>query len=64
MAWQASMKVSWIALRVVESIASANASFVEVKRSPLSYLTAVFTMAMHREKMKWRSPKPPCWRAA
>ena len=61
MVWHVSMTVSWMALRVVERIASAKASFVEVQPSPLRYLTAVFTMAMQREKVKWRSPKPPCW---
>ena len=58
MAWHASITVSWIALRVVESIASAKASFVEVGPSPLRYLTAVLTMAMQREKVKLRSSKP------
>ena len=60
--WHASMTVSWIELRAVESIASAKASFVEAGPSPLRYLSAVFTRAMQREKVKWRSPKPPWWR--
>ena len=55
------MMVSWIGLRVVESIASEKASFVEAGLSPLRYLTAVFTRAMQTEKVKWRSPKPPWW---
>ena len=62
MVWQASMTVSWIGLRVVESIASEKASFVEAGPSPLRYLIAVFTRAMQMEKVKWRSPKPPWWR--
>ena len=37
---------------------------VEVGPSPLRYLTAVFIRAMRREKVKWRSPKPPWWRGA
>ena len=60
--WDASMTVWWIGLRVVESIASEKASFVEAGPSLLRYLTAVFTRAMQREKVKWRSPKPPSWR--
>ena len=62
MVWHASMTVSWIGLRVVESIALAKASFVEAGPSTLRYLTALFTRAMQREKVKWRSPKPPWWR--
>ena len=62
MVWQASMTVSWIGLRVVESIASEKDSFVEAGPSPLRYLIAVFTRAMQMEKVKWRSPKPPWWR--
>ena len=64
MVWHASLTVSWMALRLVESIASAKASFVQVGPSPLRHLTAVLTMAMQREKVKWQSPKSPCWRGA
>ena len=62
MVWHASMTVSWIGLRVVESIASEKDSFVEAGPSTLRYLIAVFTRAMQIEKVKWRSPKPPWWR--
>ena len=62
MVWQASMTVSWIGLRVVESSTSEKDSFVEPGPSPLRYLIAVFTRAMQMEKVKWRSPKPPWWR--
>ena len=62
MVWHASMTVSWIGLRVVESIASEKDSFVEAGPSLLRYLIAAFTRAMQMEKMKWRSPKPPWWR--
>ena len=62
MVWHASMTVSWTGLLLVESIASTKASFVEVGPSPLRYLTAVFTRAMQREKVKLRSPQPPWWR--
>ena len=59
MVWHASMTVSWIGLRVVESIASEKDSFVQSGPSQLRYLIAVFTRAMQMEKVKWRSPKPP-----
>ena len=62
MVWRASITVSWIGLRVVESIASEKASFDEFGPSQLRYLIAVFTRAMQMEKVKWRSPKPPWWR--
>ena len=62
MVWHGSMTVSSIVLRAVESIASVKALFVEVGRSPLRYLTAVFPMAMQREKVEWLRPKPPWWR--
>ena len=62
MVWHASMTVSCIGLRVPESMASAKASFVDAGQSPLRYLTAVFTRAMQREKVNWRSPKPAWWR--
>ena len=61
MVWHVSMTVSWIGLRVVESIASEKASFVETRPSPLRYLIAVFTRAMQMEEVKWRSPNPPWW---
>ena len=52
MVWHASMTVSWIVLRVVESIASEKDSFVEARPSPLRYLIAMFTRAMQMEKVK------------
>ena len=60
--WHASMTVSPIGLRVVETIASEKGSFVEAGPSPLRYLIAAFTRAMQMKKVKWRSPKPPWWR--
>ena len=58
----ASMTVSWIGLRVVESTALEKDLFVEAAPSSLRYLIAVFTRAMQTEKVKWRSPRPPWWR--
>ena len=62
MALHASRTVSLMGFCVVESIASENGSFVEVGLSLLRHRIAVFTVAMHREKVEWASPKPPSWR--